>query len=109
MDEDKHSIEREESNEGKGYILLGLLLCATMNISFLLILLFSIGTLLPTSNLGVYLLYGFGLVQFLLLYPLIRHLKRTGKTRTMQGILIGAGITFLLTTGCCMLLLPLKL
>lgn len=41
-----------------------------------------------------------GVFQFLYIIPLAIYFWRCGKTATLQGVLIGAGITFLINGGC---------
>lgn len=50
--------------------------------------------------LGIYLLAGFGLIQFLPLIPLILYYRRRGEPRTVAGIALCSGLMLLLSGGC---------
>ena len=65
----------------------------------------SIGGLLASAALmavmvGSYLLIGFGLTQLLWVIPLYLYFARNGQKETGKGILIVAGLVFLLNASC---------
>ena len=47
-----------------------------------------------------YLLVGFGITQFLWLFPLWRHYRKEGATESAKGVSLLAGISFLLNAAC---------
>ena len=51
-------------------------------------------------GLGILVLVAFGLVQFAWLGPLYYSFRKQGKTETAKGVMIAAGISFLLNAGC---------
>jgi hypothetical protein len=51
-------------------------------------------------GIGVILVGGFGLIQLFWLIPLWYRAKDRGETETAKGILLGTGITFLLSAAC---------
>jgi hypothetical protein len=50
--------------------------------------------------LGSILLMGIGVVQAAWMIPIWRYYRRLGETETAKGVLIMAGIVFLLNAGC---------
>ena len=80
-------------NDGKGSIIVGLVICWLLNLAQL-----GIGWLLPAADVrllpAVYVLIGAaGLVQVGYVVPIWRLIKRKGLERTAKGLLIAAGIT----------------
>ena len=51
-------------------------------------------------GIGFLILLGIGIVQLAWILPLYFSLRNRGETETAKGLLIGAGITFLLNAGC---------
>jgi hypothetical protein len=54
---------------------------------------------LLTAGMG-YPLVGFGITQFLWLFPLWRHYRKEGETESAKGVILLAGISFLLNAAC---------
>lgn len=54
--------------------------------------------------LGIYLLAGFGLIQFAPLIPLMLYYRRRGEARTVAGIALCSGLMLLLSGGCTAML-----
>jgi hypothetical protein len=84
-------------NDDKGNLGLGLLICWGCNITHLALGWFLILTVMPV---GVVVFGGVGVVQLAYVIPLYMHLKNSGKTNTMKGVIIAASITALLNVGC---------
>ena len=55
---------------------------------------------LMAAVIGIFLVAGFGLVQFAWIIPISRRYRNMGKTETAKGILIAGGISVLLSA-CC--------
>lgn len=51
----------------------------------------------------IYAAFGFGLIQFLYVIPLVLKLKRERRWAMMRGVIIGAVITALVSGGCWIL------
>jgi hypothetical protein len=81
----------------KGNLGLGMVICWGCNIAHLALGMFLISTMLP---IGVVVFGGIGIVQFAYIIPLYIHLKKTGQTNTVKGLIIAASITVLLNVGC---------
>jgi hypothetical protein len=58
------------------------------------------GLLTMVVGIGVFLILGIGAVQALWIGPLYFMYRARDETETAKGILIAAGITFLLNAGC---------
>jgi hypothetical protein len=52
------------------------------------------------AMIGIFIIAGFGAVQFVWILPLYFHFREKQQTETAKGILIAGGITVLLTAGC---------
>lgn len=83
-------------NDGKGSILAGMAICWLLNVAQL-----GVGWLLLVANVRMlpayYVLVGaIGLVQVGYVVPIWRLLRRKGKPRTANGMLLAAGLTALL-------------
>ena len=50
--------------------------------------------------LGVWLLAGFGLIQFIPIIPLMLYYRRRDEPRTVAGLALCAGLVLLLSGGC---------
>jgi hypothetical protein len=86
--------EPPDSEFIRGHMDDGILIAGACNLAGLVItfyLMFFIGPVFPG---------GFGLVQFAWLYPIWRRYKKKGKTESAKGVLVIAGITFLLNATC---------
>ena len=55
---------------------------------------------LMTVGIGIFLVAGFGLLQFAWLLPVRASFVKAGKTESAKGVLIVAGITVLLSAAC---------
>ena len=58
------------------------------------------GFVLLLLMIGIFIIAGFGAVQFVWILPIYFHFKEKQQTETAKGILIGGGITVLLSAGC---------
>jgi hypothetical protein len=65
--------------------------------------------LLMTVVIGFVLFFGIGLSQAIWMVPAYLHYKRRGETETAKGILIVAGIVFLLNASCWGVLMTNKM
>ena len=83
----------------EGNFLLGLVLCFVVNILVLFCFLFLSG-FVPA---GGYVAQLIGLGQFVGILPVIKLLKIKGHERTIQGLLVGAAMCFLLNSACMLL------
>lgn len=98
-----------EEPEGKGSLGRGFLIASGLNLSILVLfflVIFSLGRFardytggIP-SGISALLLFGFGLTQFLWLTPLYLNYRKKRQSETSKGILLAAGITFLLNGAC---------
>jgi hypothetical protein len=68
---------------------------AAMNVGGLVV-----SALTIVTGVGIFILLAFGLTQLLWLVPLYAYYKREGETETAKGVLIAAGISFLLNATC---------
>jgi len=59
-----------------------------------------LGLVLLAVYIGMVILLGIGLVQLCWIIPVSLSYKKRRETETVKGILIAAGITFLLNAGC---------
>jgi hypothetical protein len=55
---------------------------------------------LMAAVIGIALVGGFGLLQFIWLLPVRSRFMKAGKTDSAKGVLIAAGITVLLSAAC---------
>ncbi len=85
----------DEDVEKKGSLGMGLLISGGVNVAVLAI---SLATLM--LGIGIVLLVGFGLLQFVWLLPFYFNYRRKGETDTCKGILLGSGLTLLLSAAC---------
>jgi ABC-type phosphate transport system auxiliary subunit len=58
------------------------------------------GVILIVALIGIFIVAGFGLVQYFWILPLYEKYNRRGETETAKGILIASGITVLLSAAC---------
>ena len=79
----------------RGRVLNGILLAAGWNAAAILASL-----ALTAAVVGIFLVAGFGLLQFAWLLPIWTKFRRAGETETAKGVLIVAGITILLSAAC---------
>jgi hypothetical protein len=61
-----------------------------------------------TAAASAVALFGIGVVQAAWVVPLLRYYRRMRETETAKGLLIGAGIVFLLNAGCWGLIATLR-
>lgn len=61
---------------------------------------FAIGVLTTVVIIGVLIVIGIGVSQFLLLGPVLYMARRAQKMELFKGLLIAAGIVFLLNAAC---------
>jgi hypothetical protein len=87
-----------EPQRGNVFAGCGLVLALNFGVGIVLLLLAAAGLLLPFVLLG--------LVQLLYLVPIGMRLRQRGHTATLQGIIIGAALTFLWSAACFALLGP---
>ncbi len=93
-------------------IIQGIGLSLFLNIAFFLVCGLLRSFLIPIPGLGFLdtffslAIIGIGLSQLLYVIPIVISLKRQEKWGEMKGLIIGAVITFLLSGGCWLLLLP---
>ncbi|HVV46123.1 MAG TPA: hypothetical protein VHC72_13005 [Bryobacteraceae bacterium] len=73
----------------------GLWIAARWNIGI-----FVAGVITIVVGVGAILIAGFGLLQLFWLVPFWYGAKDRGETETAKGILLGLGITFLLSAAC---------
>jgi hypothetical protein len=85
----------DEEQAAKGSLWKGLLVAAGVNFAALLVAVTTVAI-----GIGVILLVGFGLLQILWLLPFYLQYKRKGESNICKGILLGAGITVLLSATC---------
>jgi hypothetical protein len=83
---------------------MGLLISGGVNV-------LALGIALATLKLGigVVLLGGLGLLQFLWLLPIYFSYRRKGESDTRKGILLGSSLSLLLSAACWVSLLNSKL
>jgi hypothetical protein len=79
----------------KGSLGLGLLIAGGVNLAALIV-----AGVTMMIGIGMVLLMGFGLLQFLWLRPFYLSYKRKGEGDTCKGILLGSGLTLLLSAAC---------
>jgi hypothetical protein len=65
--------------------------------------------ILMAAIIGFVLLFGIGVCQAIWMVPAYLHYKRRGETETAKGILIVAGIVFMLNATCWGVLMTSKL
>lgn len=53
-----------------------------------------------TGGISAIVLLGIGVLQAAWIVPLVRHFRTKGETETAKGLLIAAGIVFLLNASC---------
>lgn len=58
------------------------------------------GIILIAALVGIFIVAGFGLVQYAWIVPLYAKYKGRGETETAKGILIASGVTVLLSAAC---------
>lgn len=75
-----------------GQVMLGILLLVLLHAGFIFLM-----QLWPSGLLALVFI---GIVQWLYVLPTVIILKRNGRTGLMQGVLIGAGLSFLLNAAC---------
>ncbi|GIQ68960.1 hypothetical protein DUZ99_16290 [Xylanibacillus composti] len=75
-----------------GQVILGILLLALLHVALFI--------LTQWWNSGFLALVFIGVVQWLYVLPTVYILRRKGRTGLMQGVLIGAGLSFLLNAAC---------
>jgi hypothetical protein len=88
-------VNSEPQTPGPGHIVYGFLAAAACNVAALVL---SAGLIM--LFVGIYLVAGFGLIQFFWLVPLWMIYRKQGKTESAKGVLIVAGITVLLSAAC---------
>lgn len=76
--------------EGGGRVVTGFGIAAAM----------TSGGLILSIMLGFWPLFGIGVIQALWIVPLWLSFKRRGETESAKGVLLAAGITFLLNAAC---------
>ena len=81
----------------KGNLGLGLVICWGCNILHLGLGWFLI---LAVMRVGIVVFGGIGVVQLAYVIPLCMHLRKSGQTDTVKGLIIAASITALLNVGC---------
>jgi hypothetical protein len=59
-----------------------------------------VGALTIMIAIGAVVLLGFGLIQAVWIGPLVAKYNNRGETETAKGLLLAAGVTFLLNAGC---------
>ena len=52
------------------------------------------------AGIGIVILLGLGLVQLAWIVPMYIRYRRQGKSQNALGVLLAAGVTFLLNAGC---------
>ena len=85
----------DEQEIDKGSLGKGLLIAGGVNIVAL-----GISAVTILVGFGFVLLMGFGLLQFLWLLPFYLNYRRKGEGDTCKGILLGGGLTVLLSAAC---------
>ncbi len=80
---------------GKGSVVRGIAIAAGLNIGAAIV-----GAITMMIGIGFVILLGIGIVQLAWILPLYFSFRKRGETETAKGVLIGAGITFLLNAGC---------
>jgi len=60
----------------------------------------AVSVALMAAMIGIFLVAGFGLLQFAWLLPVRASFVKAGKTESAKGVLITAGITVLLSAAC---------
>ncbi len=60
----------------------------------------SAGGVVVSLLVGFWPLFAFGLIQGLWVIPIYLHYRRKGETETAKGLLLVAGLVFLLNAGC---------
>lgn len=85
----------DEQEIDKGSLGKGLLIAGGVNIVAL-----GISAVTIMVGIGIVLLMGFGLLQFLWLLPFYLNYRRKGEGDTCKGILLGGGLTVLLSAAC---------
>jgi hypothetical protein len=87
--------EGPQKAEDGGSLWAGFGLAALINVGAV-----AAGALTLMVGIGFVILLGLGVVQLLWIIPLYSKYNRQGKTQTALGVLLAAGITFLLQAGC---------
>jgi hypothetical protein len=80
---------------GRGSVGRGIGIAALLNVGGVIV-----GGILMMIVVGVVIVLGIGVCQLIWLLPFYFRFRNRGETETAKGILIGAGITFLLNAGC---------
>lgn len=88
--DNREAESRDEGSLGKGFAI-----AASINLGAAIA-----GFLTLAIGIGVFLILGIGAVQALWIGPLYFMYRARDETETAKGILIAAGITFLLNAGC---------
>jgi hypothetical protein len=81
----------------RGSLLHGFLVAAGWNALAIAI---AISVALMAAVTGIFLVAGFGLMQFAWLLPVRAGFVKAGKSENAKGVLIAAGITVLLSAAC---------
>ena len=84
----------------KGEFMHGCGLVLWTNVLALTVLVIAAGAIGPLSGIAVALMVLIGLVQLLYLVPIGLRLRARGHSYTLQGLITGAAITFLLSATC---------
>ena len=79
----------------EGLVVKGFAIAAAINIAAAIA-----GVLTIAVGIGVVIVFGIGAVQALWIGPLYAVYRSKRETETAKGILLAAGITFLLNAGC---------
>lgn len=78
-----------------------MVIAGTLALGFLF---FIISPLLgPLSMIGLWLVFGFGVSQFIYMLPAILIARRRGRTGLAKGLIIAASLAFLLNASCFVL------
>lgn len=85
----------DEQSINKGSFLRGLLIAAGVNLAALVA-----GIILMAVGIGALIIIGFGALQVLWLLPFWLKFWRKGESQTCLGILLGGGLTLLLSVAC---------
>jgi hypothetical protein len=89
-----------------GSMVLGMLICWLLNLAQLGIAFLLLATSEKTLPTFYVLVFAIGLVQIGYVVPLYRLLRRNGKPRAAQGLIIAAGITAIVNAAFVPRLLP---
>jgi hypothetical protein len=79
----------------KGSFWRGFLIAAAVTIGAVIV-----GAITLVAGIGIVILLGIGLVQLAWVLPMYFSYRRKGETQTANGVLLAAGITFLLNASC---------